>query len=76
MRWGGLKESITHVDANIWQLLDATQPNTLASLYFGRGRTLSEMELGKRLELMAEIHQEVKYVDACQLKKKSSDYRV
>lgn len=54
MRSGGLKESPTHAEVYIRQLLDAEQRNTLASLYFSRGRSLSEREVEKRLELMVE----------------------
>lgn len=63
MRSGGLDEGVTHSDEKIRQLLEADQRNRLASLCSGKGIILSKRELEKTLELMAEVHKEVKEVD-------------
>lgn len=67
-------KSAIHFEAKIGQQLDVDERNTLASLYFGRGRIPSDGELEKRLELMAETHVYVKGVDVSELKKDINIY--
>lgn len=50
IRWGGLDDSVTLVEAKIGHLGDAGQRNTLAALHFGRSRTLTEKYPKKGLE--------------------------
>lgn len=40
---GGLKEGVIHVEVKRGQLFDTGQRNTLATFYFGRDRSLSEI---------------------------------
>lgn len=42
MIWGGLDESVTHLEENIGQKLDAGQHHVLASFCFVRRRVFSE----------------------------------
>lgn len=67
MKWGGLNEVVTHVEAKRGQLLIAGQRITLATSYFCRCRALPENSLEKGLEQMAEIYRDVNDVDAYQL---------
>lgn len=50
IRWGGLVDSATLVEAKIGQLGDAGQGYTLSTLHFRRGRSLREKYPKKGLE--------------------------
>lgn len=65
----GFEEGVIYIEVNTGQPLGASQRNTLATLYFDRGSSLSEKYLKKGLEQMAEIRRDEKDIDVRPLKR-------